>query len=249
MRSMRALMRGEADRELQREGRKQSGSVPTAVAGTGTKRSRGRRIVSGLTPATTPRTKEQEVLEVATEHFLKHGYQGTSITAMARCSGISKESVYRYFSGKKQLFEAVIDRELREYRERLEHVDFTHGTTNTRDALLYIAESILKVITTDRTLALRRLIFAESAHTPDVGAQYWRIGPQSAYRNLERIFSAQRTPLDFDPKALSHYFVALLSHKVLLERACGVTATPTKKQIRDLSSGIVDDFMRAFMRA
>src|SRR5690606_10698485 len=53
-----------------------------------------------LRPA--PKAKEQEVLDVATEYFLKHGYQGASINEMARQSGISKESIYRYFSSKKQ---------------------------------------------------------------------------------------------------------------------------------------------------
>ena len=63
-----------------------------------------------------PKAKEQEVLDVATDYFLAHGYQGASINAMARSSGISKESIYRYFSSKKQLFEAVIGRELAEYQ-------------------------------------------------------------------------------------------------------------------------------------
>src|SRR5215475_3096592 len=63
-----------------------------------------------------PKAKEQEVLDVATQYFLEHGYQGASINAMARSSGISKESIYRYFSSKKQLFEAVICRELAEYQ-------------------------------------------------------------------------------------------------------------------------------------
>ena len=42
-----------------------------------------------------PKPKEQEVLDVATDYFLAHGYQGASINAMARSSGISKESIYR----------------------------------------------------------------------------------------------------------------------------------------------------------
>src|SRR5262245_48920718 len=72
-----------------------------------------------------PRAKEQEVLDVATAYFLKHGYQGASINAMARSSGISKESIYRYFSSKKQLFEAVIARELVEYQNLLTRLGST----------------------------------------------------------------------------------------------------------------------------
>ena len=83
------------------------------------------RSVRSLTEGTArPKAKEQEVLDVAAAYFLEHGYQGASINAMARSSGISKESIYRYFSSKKQLFEAVIGRELVEYRR--------HSTTSIR---------------------------------------------------------------------------------------------------------------------
>src|SRR5688572_11569869 len=82
-----------------------------------------------------PKAKEQEVLDVATEYFLQHGYRGASINAMARSSGISKESIYRYFSSKQQLFEAVIGRELIEYRRSLHHLDVTLRSADLRSAL------------------------------------------------------------------------------------------------------------------
>ena len=82
-----------------------------------------------------PKAKEQEVLDVATEYFLQHGYRGASINAMARSSGISKESIYRYFSSKQQLFEAVIGRELIEYRRSLHRLDATLRSMELRAAL------------------------------------------------------------------------------------------------------------------
>src|SRR5213075_2976617 len=109
-----------------------------------------------------PKAKEQEVLDVATDYFLEHGYEGASINAMARSSGISKESIYRYFSSKKQLFEAVIGRELVEYRTALDHLDSILKSLELRAALIMVVETTLALITTDRTLALRRLIFDEA---------------------------------------------------------------------------------------
>ena len=124
-----------------------------------------------------PKAKEQEVLDVATEYFLRHGYRGASINAMARSSGISKESIYRYFSSKQQLFEAVIGRELIEYRRSLHRLDATLRSMDLRAALITVAETILGIITTDRTLALRRLIFDEATRSPEVGQHYYKIGP------------------------------------------------------------------------
>ncbi len=146
-----------------------------------------------------PKAKEQEVLDVATEYFLKHGYQGASINAMARSSGIYKESIYRYFSSKKQLFEAVIGRELGEYQSSLRRLSATNQTMDLREALITIAETVLGVVTTDRTMALRRLIFDEARRSPDVGQHYYKIGPERAFAAFEDIFKSHKTRSDFDP--------------------------------------------------
>src|SRR3954469_22811057 len=101
-------------------------------------------LVRSLTEGTArPKAKEQEVLDVATAYFLEHGYEGASINAMARSSGISKESIYRYFSSKKQLFEAVMCRELVEYRNILTHLGASLSAMTLRDALVTIAETVL----------------------------------------------------------------------------------------------------------
>ena len=192
--------------------------------------------------------KEQEVLDVATAYFLQHGYQGASINAMARSSGISKESIYRYFSSKKQLFEAVIGRELVEYRSSLDRLDATLRSMELREALIRVAEATLALITTDRTLALRRLIFEEATRSPDVGQYYYQIGPGQAYAVLEKVLEARSHHSDFDIPSLSRHFVALMSWRITLERSCAVRPEPTPAEITEIATAVVEDFMKAFLR-
>lgn len=194
-----------------------------------------------------PRAKEQEVLDVATDYFLKHGYEGASINAMARSSGISKESIYRYFSSKKQLFEAVIGRELIEYQNKLRRLDGVLETMDLREALVTIGETVLGVVVTDRNLALRRLIFEESTRSPDLGQHYYHIGPEQAFAALERLISSHRLNSKFDAKTLSLHFLAMISWRIVLERECAVRPAPTKDAIREWVETIVDDFMKAFI--
>jgi TetR/AcrR family transcriptional regulator, mexJK operon transcriptional repressor len=195
-----------------------------------------------------PKAKEQEVLDVATEYFLQHGYRGASINAMARSSGISKESIYRYFSSKQQLFEAVIGRELIEYRRSLHRLDATLRSMDLRAALVTVAETILAIITTDRTLALRRLIFDEATRSPEVGQHYYKIGPGQAYTVLENVLETHSHHSDFDIPALARHFTGLLSWRVTLERQCAVRKQPTSEEIVELAAKLVDDFMKAFLR-
>jgi AcrR family transcriptional regulator len=195
-----------------------------------------------------PKPKEQEVLDVATDYFLAHGYQGASINAMARSSGISKESIYRYFSSKKQLFEAVIGRELAEYQANVRRLS-AEKTMDLREALVNIAETVLAIATTDRTLALRRLIFDEARRSPDVGQHYYQIGPEYAFAAVEEIFRSHPAESDFDPAILSRHFLALVAYRPILERECALGPAMSRAQIRARVESIVGDFMKAFLKA
>lgn len=195
-----------------------------------------------------PKAKEQEVLDVATEYFLQHGYRGASINAMARSSGISKESIYRYFSSKQQLFEAVIGRELIEYRRNLRALDATLRSSDLRSALITLARTILAIITADRTMALRRLIFDEATRSPEVGQHYYKIGPEQAYSVIENVLATHPHDSDFDIPALAKYFTGILTWRVTLERQCAMRSEPTAEEIDELSVTLVDDFMKAFLK-
>ena len=190
--------------------------------------------------------KEQEVLTVASDYFLSHGYKGTSINAMARDSGISKESIYRYFSSKKDLFEAVIAKELAEYQEKLHSVDFEYDSIPLDVALQKTAESILSAVTTNRTLSLRRLIFQEARKTPEIGRYYYEIGPREAYRNLEKVFALHKAEANLPPAKLAQYFVSMVLHYTMLVRQCGVIKPLTRKQIQRHAAEVTKDFLDAF---
>ena len=55
------------------------------------------------------RTRDR-VLEVATDLMARHGYSGTSISAISKTSGVMPASIYWHFESKEGLLAAVIDR-------------------------------------------------------------------------------------------------------------------------------------------
>ncbi len=191
--------------------------------------------------------KRGEILGIAADYFLAHGYEGTSINEMAREAGISKESIYRYFRSKKRLFGAVIDRELEDYQTRLRAVS-TARTGSLRKQLIGVAETLLEVITTDRTLGLRRLIFQQAGHNREVGRHYFQIGPRQAYKHLNSLLAPHAARAGFSTADLSQHFLALVLHLPLLQRECAIRPPFRAKQISEIASGAVDAFMRAFLR-
>jgi TetR/AcrR family transcriptional repressor of mexJK operon len=192
--------------------------------------------------------KELEILEVAAKSFLQHGFEGTSINAMARAAGISKESIYRYFDSKKDLFEAVIAKELADYQDNLQFLDVELSGQDLEQALVSTAETILSVVNSDHTLSLRRLIFQQVSTYPDIGEYYYKIGPGEAYEHLRKVFSLHQDRTDFDPEQLARYFVGMVLHNTLLRRQCGMLAKLDPGDIRRASETATRDFLNAFFR-
>ncbi len=199
-----------------------------------------------LKPRTTD--KREEVLDIASETFLSKGFDGTSINVMAREAGISKESIYRYFGSKEDLFLAVVERELEVYKNSmLDTISHFQGKT-LKEALFSVAEATLQVASHDRTLALRRLIFQMSANGSKVGTHYFQSGPDIAYKNLLRLFEYYKPESAFPIEKLSRYFVAVVLHRTMLQRECGVMESLSPEEVRRSSMEAVEDFMVAFCK-
>jgi AcrR family transcriptional regulator len=58
-----------------------------------------------------PERRRPQVLDAALELFLEHGYEGTSMDAVARAAGVSKPVVYACFPSKDEVFRALLARE------------------------------------------------------------------------------------------------------------------------------------------
>ncbi|MDR0780218.1 MAG: TetR/AcrR family transcriptional regulator [Pseudomonadales bacterium] len=202
--------------------------------------------VSPLKPRSTD--KRAEVLDIASENFRIKGFDGTSINVMAREAGISKESIYRYFGSKEDLFLAVIERELAVYRQSMIDTGRHYQGKSLREALCMVADATLRVASDDRTLALRRLIFQMSANGSKVGEHYFTAGPEIANQNLQRLFEHYKPNSTFTTDKLSRYFVSMVLHRTMLRRECGIQAPLTDDEIKQSSAAAVEDFLLAFCK-
>lgn len=61
----------------------------------------------GMPRLKAPQRREQ-ILTVATKLFALHGYEGTTTSAIAEAAGVTEPILYRHFSGKADLFIAIV---------------------------------------------------------------------------------------------------------------------------------------------
>ncbi len=199
-----------------------------------------------LKPRTTD--KREEVLDIASETFLSKGYDGTSINVMAREAGISKESIYRYFGSKEDLFLAVVERELEVYKQGMQETGSNFHGKSMEEALSSVAYAALLVASNSRTLALRRLVFQMAANGSKVGNHYYSSGPDIAYQNLLRLFEHYKPKSDFSAEKLSRYFMSVVLHRTMLQRECGVLEALSPEEVRRTSMEAVEDFLKAYCK-
>src|SRR5438046_5724801 len=67
-----------------------------------------------------PERRRPLVLDAAFELFLEHGYDGTSMDAVAHAAGVTKPVVYDCFASKEELFTALLQREERRVLEQID---------------------------------------------------------------------------------------------------------------------------------
>ncbi len=63
--------------------------------------------------------KRRQIVDGARAVFLSAGFDGASMNDVARAAGVSKGTLYAYFSSKEEMFEAIIRGEYAQAAERL----------------------------------------------------------------------------------------------------------------------------------
>ncbi|ACI52408.1 transcriptional regulator, TetR family [Gluconacetobacter diazotrophicus PA1 5] len=122
--------------------------------------------------------KRQQILEGAGRIFAAHGYEGASMSQIARGAGVSKGTLYNYFDSKATLFAAFIQQCA---CEKLPRLFETIGEERTpEDTLVGIATAMIHLTTSPLSLMLNRIIVSEAATFPHLAETFWQVGPQKA---------------------------------------------------------------------
>lgn len=199
------------------------------------------------TETTVPTSKRQDILNTAWIHFSANGFAGSSINAITREAGVSKESMYRYFSGKEDLFEAVLDQELAHYERSIGCLIAGVDEDDGEAGLWEVARRILGVLCSRRAIVLRKLLGQK--HPSLTGhckhRQYYAC-TRRVHAAIEKLLTCQNaTP--FGPETLADYFMSMLLYRNVLERDCSVLGSPSETDIARLAQAAVDDFRASFL--
>ena len=119
--------------------------------------------------------KRRQIMDGARTAFLADGFDGASMSDIARVAGVSKGTLYVYFDSKEQLFEALIREERRQQAERLTECSFE--TNDVRAVLFDFGCRLIEMMSRPDTLAHVRMVIAATAKFPQLGRAFYEAGP------------------------------------------------------------------------
>ncbi len=233
--------------------------APPAAGASGAAARPGRAVGARATQdaAETGRSarKRRAIMEAATTLFLRDGYRSTSMDQVATDAGVSKQTVYKQFADKEQLFRAIVlgvtgnsEAIITDMTSALRATVVT-SHAELRAALTGLACRYIDGVLQPHVLALRRLIIAEAERFPDLARAYFEQAPARAIEVVADLLRAyaERGLLAADDPGLAAAHFAYLTLGIPQDRAQFFPGDRPSPAERDrLASEAVRIFLAAY---
>lgn len=129
--------------------------------------------------------KRQAILQSAQQVFLSEGYVQASMDKIAKQAQMTKQTLYRYFPSKVELFQAT----LLEMGRNVDEGFLTQlQNPNTKEALVGFASEFISHHLSGEHIATFRLLVAEGAKAPEIVSSFMSVGPDNTEEKLTAFF-------------------------------------------------------------
>ncbi|MEV4362007.1 TetR/AcrR family transcriptional regulator [Nonomuraea sp. NPDC049625] len=195
--------------------------------------------------------KRRQIMDAARPVFLRNGYVGASMDEVAALASVSKQTVYKHFTDKEQLFTSIILDTTTQVEGLAKLI--TAALDDSEDLakdLGELARQFLGALMRPDVLRLRRLVIAEADRFPDLGRTWYQQGFERSLETLAAAFdrlAARGMLRPDDPELIAQHFVGLLLwvpvNKVMF---WGGGDHYTEADLERLSESAVAAFLRAY---
>lgn len=174
---------------------------------------------------------DRRIRECALGLFLEHGYDGTSMDAIASAAGTAKASLYTRFPGKEAVFSAVLEWAIGRSDWPVPEPD-PPDLDDLEGALTAIARAALRRALHPSMVKLGRVAIAHAARFPELARRMHGAGSwprrQLVVELLERHAATGAVVAD-DPEILAEHFLGMVSGVPARMASFGVVCDPAEQ--------------------
>ncbi len=133
--------------------------------------------------------KRQQILNAAVDLFLSQGVTATSMDAIAKTSGVSKQTVYSHFASKDELYTAAIESKCREYWLDPDDLNCCAGQVEgLKHTLELIGTQLLRLLSDPQVISMYRIVISEAKNAPEVADLFYKAGPKKSVEDISLLF-------------------------------------------------------------
>ncbi len=115
--------------------------------------------------------RPDEVLDAALELFMEKGFETTRVEDIARRAGLSKGSVYLYFSSKEALLEGLVQRAVVPVADNALSLAHSAGD-DPKAAIVMVLRTLAERFSDPRLVAIPKIVIREATVVPAVANMY-----------------------------------------------------------------------------
>lgn len=187
------------------------------------------------------------ILEAARRIFIRDGYEAANIRSIAIESGFSKPTLYANFGSKERLFEALITNTCAQIKPPEIHIA---SNLSARRILTQLAENYRRTVLSPEFIEFYRLVISEAKRFPELGAIFYRCGPQASRKVLtdllKQLGEQNILPQIKDPETAAEQFEALILEPIKVRAFLLTDTTTTKTQINRFIESAITTFLSAY---
>ena len=200
----------------------------------------GLRLAAGQDPA-----KRSQILQGAARVIERMGYDAACVADIAREAGVSKGTIYVYFQGKEDLFEAFMEQKrdqlFREVEAQLEQA----GTLDER--LMGYGILAARRLCSIPVIRAHRVVIGVTERMPEMGTRFYERGSVRGLGLLARMFErevvAGRLEIPDVPLAAAQFFELCMAGLFRRRLFGHMAEPPTEAEIERTVRGAVDMFL------
>jgi AcrR family transcriptional regulator len=189
--------------------------------------------------------RNERILKVAGDMFLRNGYDGTSMDAVAEAAKVSKRALYAGHADKAALFSAVLRQLIDHWLLPIDRFQSMPGSL--KEVLTELARYLATFALTNRSISTHRIIISEAKRRPEFGRLANARGRKPALRliaSILRRYQAELRVTDFETAA--DQFMSLAIDRSLRMASLGIRQ-PAREIEKTVTTG-VDLFLHGASR-
>jgi AcrR family transcriptional regulator len=186
-------------------------------------------------------------LEAATQFFMEKGFEATSMGEIAKHAQASKETFYRHFPTKEELFQAALQRRAEQIATEFGSVLLSQAPPEI--ALAKFGQVVLERLLAPEAMAFRRVMMMESVRFPELQKTLHARGPARVNSALAHYLEDQVSKgrlRQMNSTVAARQFFDLVAAEMTMEANVLFAPKPTTGEIKQRVKEAMDCFLHGY---